>query len=253
MAFVGPLKPAESRGQRFKPLPLRRFSHSATLARCIATRLQDLALRSKSPFLFPVSDIRNPVSLHSLLLPGKSPVGLRDFDPFAVEGLLARTLGFLTLHFFGGEIFLLRDFLHHYSAVFIFGFNGALDVFAEFTRGLVSDLQKTFTRFADKAVVFQDLDFPHAIAETCLHILSSSRLCGRDPLLHRGVGMLIDIDPHVEISLYWIDLQRLFRAEVNCRPVRATSERDECDANDCALQRRAKPRRCSANRSGLAG
>jgi hypothetical protein len=45
------------------------------------------------------------LSLHPLLLPDKSPVGLWIFDPFAAESLVAREFGLLTLHFFEREIF----------------------------------------------------------------------------------------------------------------------------------------------------
>jgi hypothetical protein len=87
-----------------------------------------------------------------------------DFDVFAFEGLVGAEFPGFDFDGVEGAVGFFGFVAHEEGAVGVFLFDRAFDVVAPFAGGGLAEAEEAAMVFADDAVVFEFLDFGHAVA-----------------------------------------------------------------------------------------
>lgn len=87
-----------------------------------------------------------------------------DFDVFAFEGLIGAEFPGFLFDFIEGAVGFFGFVAHEEGAIGVFLFDRAFDVVAPFACGGLPEAEEAAMVFADDAIVFEFLDFGHAVA-----------------------------------------------------------------------------------------
>ena len=121
-----------------------------------------------------------------------------DFDVFAFEGLVGAEFPGFDFDFVEGAVGFFGFVAHEEGAVGVFLFDRAFDVVAPFACGGLAEAEEAAMVFADDAVVFEFLDFGHAVA-----LAFDGLADGADFFFVAGflAAVLVDVEAHGEVDL----------------------------------------------------